>query len=422
MPCSAVKQITSHLPAAVPKSVSGPTMSGSAQSPTGGRSEGERLSKTTTSKSARELTVNGLDQLEPYPGKKVIVFKIKLELDPAVVGERPFGAHYLTDRANLIYTFVNNPGAYVDDYNVLFSSKATLQYAVITFITSTYPSLTYDVDKCRRDVGYIVDALSIDLRDGGKLETLNNALMYQGQLPANQVTETAAALDYLATQIAPLLTTDAQVISNSFIGGIANIIRGTGFNAPKDNDALDVFLMNDATIIRNLSVQGHGGFMEVLDPEGQILTKSPYTQTCSSFSKSLAPKVSFAGGMFVDGFCGNQDARIVQANSTTEIVIDNIYREPQTPTSFFIDGVRWQINKVDRVGVLWLKSKSRGEDKTGKRLKGKKWEVAESKRSIDENLEILSELGKEGYSFIVATNQPGVAIGNVTESFLIGLP
>ena len=275
----------------------------------------------------------------------------KLELDPDVVGERPFGAHYLTDRDNLIYTFVDNPGAYVDDYNVLFASKATLQDAVITFITSTYPSLTYDVDKCRRDVGYIVDALSIDLRDGGRLETLNNALMYQGQLPADQVTETAAALDYLATQIAPLLTTDAQVISNSFIGGIANIIRGTGFNAPKENDTLDVFLMNDATIIRNLSVQGHGGFMEVLDPEGQILTKSPYTQTCSSFSKSLAPKVSFAGGMFVDGFCGNQDARIVQANNTTEIVIDNIYREPQTPTSFFIDGVRWQINKVDKVGV-----------------------------------------------------------------------
>jgi D-glycero-D-manno-heptose 1,7-bisphosphate phosphatase len=39
----------------------------------------------------------------------------------------------------------------------------------------------------------------------------------------------------------------------------------------------------------------------------------------------------------------------------------------------------------------------------------------------DGNLEILSKLGKEGYSFIVATNQPGVAIGNVTESFLIGL-
>ena len=48
---------------------------------------------------------------------------------------------------------------------------------------------------------------------------------------------------------------------------------------------MDVFLMDDATIIRNVTVQGHGGFMCVLDPEGQILTKSPYIQTASSFSK-----------------------------------------------------------------------------------------------------------------------------------------
>ena len=31
------------------------------------------------------------------------------------------------------------------------------------------------------------------------------------------------------------------------------------------------------------------------------------------------------------------------------------------------------VKKIDRVGVLWLKSKSRGEDKSGKRLKGKNW-------------------------------------------------
>lgn len=48
--------------------------------------------------------------------------------------------------------------------------------------------------------------------------------------------------------------------------------------------------------------------------------------------------------------------------------------------------------KVDRVGVLWLKSKSRGEDKDGKRIKGKNWEVVESKRSQEENLEIFSHV------------------------------
>ena len=45
--------------------------------------------------------------------------------------------------------------------------------------------------------------------------------------------------------------------------------------------------------------------------------------------------------------------------------------------------------KIDRVGVLWLKSKSRGPDKTGKRLKGKNWEIYESPRSQEENIEIF---------------------------------
>jgi len=50
--------------------------------------------------------------------------------------------------------------------------------------------------------------------------------------------------------------------------------------------------------------------------------------------------------------------------------------------------------KVDRVGVLWLKSKSRGEDKAGKRLKGKSWEVYESPRSQEENLDIFKSVRK----------------------------
>jgi len=50
--------------------------------------------------------------------------------------------------------------------------------------------------------------------------------------------------------------------------------------------------------------------------------------------------------------------------------------------------------KVDRVGVLWLKSKSRGEDKSGSRLKGKGWEVHESSRTQEENLDIFMAVKK----------------------------
>ena len=65
----------------------------------------------------------------------------------------------------------------------------------------------------------------------------------------------------------------------------------TGFaSTSKNNDQMDAFLMNDATILRNITMQGHGGFMQVLDPTGQVLTKSSYTQTASPFSRALTNK------------------------------------------------------------------------------------------------------------------------------------
>ena len=47
---------------------------------------------------------------------------------------------------------------------------------------------------------------------------------------------------------------------------------------------------------------------------------------------------------------------------------------------------------VDKVGVLWLKSKSRGVDNSGKRLKGKNWEVYESPRTQEENIDIYKSV------------------------------
>jgi hypothetical protein len=40
--------------------------------------------------------------------------------------------------------------------------------------------------------------------------------------------------------------------------------------------------------------------------------------------------------------------------------------------------------KVDRTGILWLKSSKRSADKTGKRIQGNGWELKEGDKSIDE--------------------------------------
>jgi len=105
-------------------------------------------------------------------------------------------------------------------------------------------------------------------------------------------------------------------------------------NSPaKNNKDIDVFLCNDAVRVNNVTIQGHGGFAMVLDPEGQIKTKSPYGQVCSSFSQSNNNK-RFAGGQFVDGFAGRLKGFI------TNIVYDGIQSlNIQTAGSGYTPGI-----------------------------------------------------------------------------------
>ena len=148
-----------------------------------------------------------------------------------------------------------------------------------------------------------------------------------------------------------------------------NFAFDSDYNPPKRNDAdgVDVFMMDDATIVRNVTVQGHGGFMCVLDPTGQILTKSPYIQTASSFSRSRNAK-AFSGGMFVDAFAGNIPMRI-EGNSgnytdgSGSVALDafTLYVEsqdvggvaqglklrlPELPAPFYFEGQRYQVNAI----------------------------------------------------------------------------
>ena len=136
-----------------------------------------------------------------------------------------------------------------------------------------------------------------------------------------------------------------------------NFAFNVEYNPPLRNTEMDAFLMNDATILRNMTVQGHGGFMLVLDPEGQVLTKSPYVQTGSSFSASVN-KQSFRGGLFVDAFVGNSAVRVVEkvGGSAFRLRVQSLgsqaepqglfVRRPETPSAFYVDGRRFQVNAV----------------------------------------------------------------------------
>ena len=128
------------------------------------------------------------------------------------------------------------------------------------------------------------------------------------------------------------------------------------YSTPLNNKLIDVFLCNDATRIRLITGQGHGGFMMVLDPEGQIKTKSPYGQECACFIGSIS-EPRFAGGQLIDGFTGRLYGYIISVSAVngvngTSLVISGTansgldVRAPQVPSSFYVQGQRYQIDYV----------------------------------------------------------------------------
>ena len=123
-------------------------------------------------------------------------------------------------------------------------------------------------------------------------------------------------------------------------------------STPLNNNQIDVFLCNDATRIKQITCQGHGGFMMVLDPSGQIKTKSPYGQESGSFSGSIN-RQRFAGGQFCDGFTGRLFGNITAiSNSGFQVTVTGSVnsgldiRAPQVPCSYYLQGYRYQVNQV----------------------------------------------------------------------------
>jgi len=298
----------------------------------------------------------------------------------------PFGYHYLQDSSIPVYPKISNKGYYRAAASLLSLNRVFVQEEIIAWIayqvsngispfTSTF---TYNDNLCKRDVGLIIDSMVFDLKWGGYNRTVSAALKYY-QVASNlgdpaiaigpQLAETLASIDYvnvLLQQIIdnveiPVVYQDlfTQVIDNAFVAEsgtdvvindlfvlFKDVIDGSGsVNYPKENDQMDMFLANDAVRWQAITGQGHGGFMCVLDPEGQILAKSPYAQECASFSKSINAQ-TFAGGMFIDGFAGNLQFQVTEVISTTRLKVGGLDRMPNLPCSFINQDVVYRVNYV----------------------------------------------------------------------------
>jgi hypothetical protein len=307
-----------------------------------------------------------------------------LSVMPDLVDPR-YGYHYTANPTlpvNIGSDASTNPGNFPNAAELLGLNKEFIIEEVIAWINAQvtggvgiWSGFTYNEVKCRRDTGLILDAHVADLKNplGGRVETLAMQAAYYSGAVAGQEQQTTAAINIIKT-ITPSVfaktafgaslqsnvtqNTSATVVSEAGVQTNSDALIDcvvfafdASYNPPKNNLDIDVFMMNDSNRIMNTSMQGHGGFAQVLDPDGQILIKSPYVQVNSSFSRS-ANKQAFRGGMYIDNFVGNSTMTV---NSKDDAYTLNVssgvgsglrQRRPQTPCPFFIDGIRYQVDAV----------------------------------------------------------------------------
>jgi hypothetical protein len=67
---------------------------------------------------------------------------------------------------------------YKDARDLLIENKEFIKSEIVAYITANYSTVKYSRTKCKRDVGYIVDAMAYDLTYGGYSQTLNAGLAY----------------------------------------------------------------------------------------------------------------------------------------------------------------------------------------------------------------------------------------------------
>ena len=119
---------------------------------------------------------------------------------------------------------------YGDARTLLRENKKFMQDEVIAFIAANYPSVKYSKTVCRRDVGFIIDAICYDLTYGGNAMSVQAGLAYydgpgsQLMIDSTEITATVASYGRLKTVM-------QQIVSN------ATVTRSSGNTATQWTDS-----------------------------------------------------------------------------------------------------------------------------------------------------------------------------------------
>jgi len=174
------------------------------------------------------------------------------------------------------YTFNNSTATTTNRSRakvILQANRSFLIEEGIAYITANYPGLSYDSTKCRRDIGYIVDAITYDTTYDGNSQTADAADEYYStgtlQVPTGEKQATIDTFTYLKT-IA------AQCLVNTSVSALNNTASQNTSNTAATN--AEVTVVNGLfDIVTNLIENAYSSTITLEESAGEIADNAAVT-------------------------------------------------------------------------------------------------------------------------------------------------
>jgi hypothetical protein len=216
----------------------------------------------------------------------------------AQLGPTIDGIDYAAGIANKVIRNINlvTASQYVLDTTALLTSnRQFIQNETIEFVDAFYPYLRYNREKCRRDVGFILDAVITDLKYGGNERSVIAGDYYfrypNKATTSEQLTETLLAIFY-AKELAKVIAQNT-LLSNPEIGlnidGNIRVTNTTQYTSSLSSGGVsEVNNISQSIAIVNTIIRGGEDKIPTINRnvDGLVKVNTTYTQVTSSVSAS----------------------------------------------------------------------------------------------------------------------------------------
>ena len=175
-----------------------------------------------------------------------------------------------------------------------------------------------------------------------------------------------------------------------------NWIKEVGFNA----DIIIRRAGEEGTQVHGLIEQFLAGEeLRWIDEEGKVLYNTDIWRMVTKFvefwntynPKLIASEVPLVSDTLKTAGTGDIVCEIANVNWLLDIKTSNaLHRTFDLQTAVYTQAWNETHNiQIERRGIIWLKSTKRGPSKSGKQMQGDGWEVRESERTLEEDLELF---------------------------------